>query len=382
MLKLWRRTWLPALLLSMLPAISMAQFGVSISVNLAPPELPVYEQPPIPAEGYLWSPGYWYWDADAQDYFWVPGTWVEAPQPGLLWTPGYWGYNDGAYVWNGGYWGPQVGFYGGVNYGFGYGGAGFEGGYWRDGHLFYNTAVVNVGTTHISNVYVRNVTVNNVTVNRVSFNGGSGGIQARPTAAEADLCEGNPCPPDSNQVRHVTEARSNPAFRQRRITAIQTIAATAKPGDFTHGVVAARGAPAHGAAPPHAAACRCHPPRSRRHRAEPRAALRRRLARRASDAGPAPVLARRNGRPPATARPRESDGASEIRAARAPAAARPPSRTPQPATPRVLRRRNIPSTRSRADNDQSRARAGQSHRFIAVVDGEEAVLDYTLAAVS
>ena len=157
MLKLWPRTWLSALLLAILPAISMAQFGVSVSVNLAPPELPVYEQPPIPAEGYLWSPGYWYWDADAQDYFWVPGTWVQAPQPGLLWTPGYWGYNDGAYVWNGGYWGPQVGFYGGVNYGFGYGGSGFEGGYWRDGHLFYNTAVVNVGTTHITNVYVRHV---------------------------------------------------------------------------------------------------------------------------------------------------------------------------------------------------------------------------------
>jgi len=63
MLKLWPRTWLSALLLAMLPAISMAQFGVSVSVNLAPPELPVYEQPPIPEDGYLWTPGYWYWDA-------------------------------------------------------------------------------------------------------------------------------------------------------------------------------------------------------------------------------------------------------------------------------------------------------------------------------
>ena len=34
-------------------------------------------------------------------------------------------------VWNAGYWRPHVGFYGGVNYGFDYGGHGYEGGRWR-----------------------------------------------------------------------------------------------------------------------------------------------------------------------------------------------------------------------------------------------------------
>jgi hypothetical protein len=59
-------------------------FGqVSISVNFAPPELPVYDQPPCPDEGYIWIPGYWGWDGD--DYYWVPGTWVLAPEVGLLW---------------------------------------------------------------------------------------------------------------------------------------------------------------------------------------------------------------------------------------------------------------------------------------------------------
>src|SRR5580658_8333797 len=39
-----------------------------------PPPLPVCEQPLCPAEGDLWTPGYW---AYAQEgYFWVPGTWV------------------------------------------------------------------------------------------------------------------------------------------------------------------------------------------------------------------------------------------------------------------------------------------------------------------
>ncbi len=183
MLKNWRVSVLPTLLLLVLPVISMAQVGISISVNLAPPELPVYEQPAIPAVGYLWTPGYWAWSGDFQGYYWVPGTWVLVPQPGFLWTPGYWGRNGGAFVWNEGYWGTQIGFYGGVNYGYGYGGSGFQGGYWQGGQLYYNRSVVNVGTTNITNVYNKTV-VNNITVNRVSYNGGSGGIQAQPTAGE------------------------------------------------------------------------------------------------------------------------------------------------------------------------------------------------------
>src|SRR5208282_4537314 len=143
MLKTWR-SLVPALCLFLLPAISSAQFGISlnVNVNVAPPELPVYEQPPLPAPGYLFVPGYWFWDADATDYVWIPGTWVEAPQPGYLWTPGYWGYQGGAFVFHEGYWGTAIGFYGGVSYGFGYGGVGFEGGYWQGGHLFYNRSVV------------------------------------------------------------------------------------------------------------------------------------------------------------------------------------------------------------------------------------------------
>src|ERR1700685_4602261 len=180
----WRHSVLPALVLLVLilPAIRFAQIGVIVSVNRAPPELPVYEQPAIPGDGYLWTPGYWAWNDDDQGYFWVPGTWVMAPQPGFLWTPGYWATEGGAFMWHVGYWGPHVGFYGGVNYGFGYGGVGVEGGYWQGGHIFYNRSVMNVGTTNITNVYNKTV-VNNVTVNRVSYNGGNG-VQARPTAAE------------------------------------------------------------------------------------------------------------------------------------------------------------------------------------------------------
>jgi len=38
---------------------ALAQIGIGISVSFAPPALPVYEQPLCPADGYLWTPGYW-----------------------------------------------------------------------------------------------------------------------------------------------------------------------------------------------------------------------------------------------------------------------------------------------------------------------------------
>jgi len=104
-----------------LVAASFAQISVGISVRVAPPALPVYEQPVCPGPGHMWTPGYWAWNDDA-GYYWVPGTWVVAPV-GLLWTPGYWGWHEGVYGWHRGYWGPHIGFYGGVNYGFGYGGS-------------------------------------------------------------------------------------------------------------------------------------------------------------------------------------------------------------------------------------------------------------------
>ena len=42
--KSWLRSLIPALLL-VIPALSLAQ--VSVNVTIAPPELPVYDQPPI-----------------------------------------------------------------------------------------------------------------------------------------------------------------------------------------------------------------------------------------------------------------------------------------------------------------------------------------------
>jgi hypothetical protein len=182
--------------------VAHAQIAIGVSVHVAPPALPVYVQPPLPAPGYLWTPGYWsYGDAG---YYWVPGVWMQPPSAGLLWTPGYWGFAGGAYGWHGGYWGPHVGFYGGVNYGFGFGGVGFVGGEWRGGVFAYNSAVANFGSVHVTNVYEnRTIVTQNTIVNNehVSFNGGVG-IQAHASAAELQAANEHHFEPTANQVQH------------------------------------------------------------------------------------------------------------------------------------------------------------------------------------
>ena len=238
-----------ALMMVLMPARSSAQISVGLAVHIGPPALPVYEQPICPGAGYLWTPGYWAYGADG--YYWVPGTWVMAPTVGYLWTPGYWGWGGGGYFWHAGYWGPHVGFYGGINYGFGYGGVGFFGGRWNGGVFAYNTAVMHVNTTVIHNTYVDRTVINNVTVNNhVSYNGGTGGIPARPTSAELAAEHEHHIAPTSIQTQHEHTASTNRALLASENHGKPAIAATAKPGEFTgHGVVAARGTTSHTVSP-------------------------------------------------------------------------------------------------------------------------------------
>jgi hypothetical protein len=167
--------------LIMLPMFSLpsaqAQIGIGVAINIhvAPPVLPVYEQPALPAPGYLWTPGYWsYGDAG---YFWVPGVWAQPP---------------------------VAGFYGGVNYGFGFGGVGFVGGEWRGGVFAYNSAVANFGSVHVTNVYEnRTIVTENtiVNVNHVSFNGGEG-IQVHASAMEMQAANEHHFEATADQVQH------------------------------------------------------------------------------------------------------------------------------------------------------------------------------------
>jgi len=199
---------------ALMPAATPAQIavGIGVSVHVAPPAIPVaVVQPPCPTEGYLWTPGYWAYGPAG--YYWVDGVWVAPPRVGFLWTPGYWGFVGGVYGWHAGYWGPHVGFYGGVNYGFGYGGVGFIGGAWRGGVFAYNTAVWHAGPG-FHNVYVDRTVINNTTIinNHASFNG-PGGIDRQPTAEERGFEHEQHFEATHDQLAHETAARNDPNAR-------------------------------------------------------------------------------------------------------------------------------------------------------------------------
>jgi hypothetical protein len=184
-----------------------AQVSVGVRIGIAPPPLPVYVQPPCPVDGYLWEPGYWAYD---DGYYWVPGAWVAPPDPGLLWTPCYWGWDDGFYAFHSGYWGPHVGFYGGINYGFGYPGFGFYGGVWSGRSFRYNTAVFNVNRGVIHNTYASREGIHPFTSSRASFNG-RGGVNAQPRPEDRSAMSEHHVQPTRSQIAHQQTARSNPA---------------------------------------------------------------------------------------------------------------------------------------------------------------------------
>jgi hypothetical protein len=224
--------------------------GPLIVADEPPPPIPDYDQPPPPAPGYYWTPGYWAWNND--DYYWVPGVWVEPPQPGFLWTPGYWAADNGAYVYRRGYWGHRIGFYGGVNYGYGYFGRGYDGGRWDGDHFYYNSAVNNLGRMQPEVIYNNPVTINNTVVNNVAmlaainnFNRasfvGRGGLRAVPTSEERAASAGPRLPPTDLQRQQVRAAAVNPQQFLDANRGKPPVAAMPRPGDFkAPGVIPAR----------------------------------------------------------------------------------------------------------------------------------------------
>lgn len=235
-----------ALLIAALP-LALSPFRTTaatfVSVTVAPPPLPVYIQPPIPAAGYVWVPGYWAWAPGG--YYWVPGTWVLPPAIGVLWTPGWWEFINGVYVWHPGYWGPEVGYYGGIDYGFGYTGYGFDGCYWRGRTLFYNVAAINVRNVRV-HVYNRTV-MSDPRATRVSFHGGPGGTTIQATAQQRAAASGLHVAPTRDQMRQQQVAQSNRKSFAAQNHGQPTVAATPRPGVFNGaGVVYARRVPPTG----------------------------------------------------------------------------------------------------------------------------------------
>ncbi|HLJ37271.1 MAG TPA: hypothetical protein VKT54_02565, partial [Steroidobacteraceae bacterium] len=115
-------------------------------------------------------------------------------------------------------------FYGGVDYGFGYPGVGYRGGEWRGREFIENRAIVH-----------------NFTTNRVSFNGGQGGITARPTSREMAAAREHHVAPIQVQRQQERMAAQSREMRASVNGGRPPIAATPRPGVFSGaGVVAAR----------------------------------------------------------------------------------------------------------------------------------------------
>jgi hypothetical protein len=188
-------------------ALPLAPVGaaVGVSINVAPPVLPVVVQPPCPVAGYIWTPGYWGWGGGG--YYWVPGVWVAPPAVGLLWTPPWWGWNNGVYAFNEGYWGPTVGFYGGINYGYGYSGNGYWGGRWEGDSFRYNTAVTRVNANIVHNTYVDRSVNRQMNTSRAAFNGPNG-VKAEPTAEQKAAADNARKMPATSEQRARQEAAS------------------------------------------------------------------------------------------------------------------------------------------------------------------------------
>src|SRR5260370_24785706 len=95
-------------------------------------------------------------------------------------------------------------------YGFGYFGEGYEGGRWDNGRFFYNRSVNNVNVVNIHNVYNTTVINNTTTVNRVSYNGGNGGINARPSPEDEIAARERHIPPLPGQPQQIHTSHHHP----------------------------------------------------------------------------------------------------------------------------------------------------------------------------
>ena len=153
-----------------LPDYAMAQ--ISVSITLAPPALPVYEQPVLVEEGGIWAPGYWAYNQDG--YFWVPGHLGAATRSRAALDTRVLGMGQRRLRLERRLLGRNGWILRRHRLRFRLFRTRLSGGHWQGQQFYYNTAVSHVNVTNIHNTYTQRI-VNNITVNRVSFNGGTGG---------------------------------------------------------------------------------------------------------------------------------------------------------------------------------------------------------------
>jgi len=83
-------------------ASSQAAANVYFDVEVAPPP-PRYEVIPPGRVGYVWSPGYWRWDAPRHRHLWHGGHYIRE-RHGEHWVHEHWTEHNGRYRFNEGHW--------------------------------------------------------------------------------------------------------------------------------------------------------------------------------------------------------------------------------------------------------------------------------------
>ena len=184
------------------------------------------------------------------------------------------------------------------------------GGRWDNGHFFYNRSVNNIENVRITNVYNQTVVVNN-RINNVSFNGGNGGITARPTPQQEALSRERHVEATPVQRQHIEAASKDRALFSKQNHGEPAVAATPRAGVFQGAGVS------HGSRTPGAARPNGEPNGAER----PGAAVNRPMA----GEKPAPI------EPPREAQPRPNERVAPVEEQRRPA--QEPPRAEEPRRP-------------------------------------------------
>ena len=63
----------------------------------------IVKRPGYNKSGYVWSEGFWRWNAFYGRYTWQNARWIKVKR-NHYWMPGYWGITAGGFFWTEGYW--------------------------------------------------------------------------------------------------------------------------------------------------------------------------------------------------------------------------------------------------------------------------------------
>ncbi|WP_084080994.1 YXWGXW repeat-containing protein [Edaphobacter aggregans] len=90
---------------STLTAPAFSQVSIGVTIGTPPPPIQYEAPPPIPAVGYVWTPGYW--APYGGHYAWRRGYWARPPYEGAPWRPARWVHEGPGWRYYEGGWGPR-----------------------------------------------------------------------------------------------------------------------------------------------------------------------------------------------------------------------------------------------------------------------------------